>query len=159
MTIQPRPLRCLVVACGNTLRGDDGAGPWLADWARERFGNQTGVRAIARQQWTPELAEDVARAHAVLFIDCSLDSAPGAVSLSAVEPNPEMPAVGTHHLSAPELLALARELYGALPRQALLLTVGAGSVELGEDFSDTVKAALPDACRRIEETILRLIRN
>jgi hydrogenase maturation protease len=60
-------IRCLVLACGNTLRGDDGIGPWLADWARHRFSDQAGFRAISRQQWTPELAEDIARAESVLF--------------------------------------------------------------------------------------------
>ncbi|HEV2326932.1 MAG TPA: hydrogenase maturation protease [Terracidiphilus sp.] len=150
-------LRCLILACGNTLRGDDGAGPWLAAWTKKRFGSEPRIRVISRQQWTPELAKDIARAESVLFIDCSIESAPGAVSLSSVEPNPEMPAVATHHLSAPELLALAREFYASLPHEALMLTIGAGSVELGEEFSETVQAALPQACRRIEETVLRLI--
>jgi hydrogenase maturation protease len=149
--------RCLVLACGNTLRGDDGVGPWLADWAHRRFQNQHGFRIISRQQWTPELAEEIARAEAVLFIDCSLEATPGSISLSPVEPNSQVPRLATHHLSAAELLALARELYSALPRESWLLTIGAGSVALGEDFSAAVKAALPHACRRIEETVQRLL--
>jgi hypothetical protein len=39
----------------------------------------------------------------------------------------------------------------------LLLTIGAGSTELGEVFSDPVSAALPGACTLIEETVLRLL--
>ena len=155
--VESVPYRCLVLACGNTLRGDDGVGPWLADWARHRFSDRPGFRVICRQQWTPELAEDIARAGSVLFIDCSLDSAPGSVSLSPIAPNPQSPSLATHHLSAPELLALACGLYDAQPREALLLTIGAGSVEICEDFSDAVKAALPQACSRIEETVRRLL--
>lgn len=151
------PIRCLVLACGNTLRGDDGVGPWLAEWAREHFGHPTGCRVIARQQWTPELAEDIARAESVLFMDCSLDAAPGSVRLSSVEPNPDAPSLATHHLSAPELLALARALYASLPRETLQLTIGAGSVELDDDFSKEVKTALPGACRQIEKIILRFL--
>lgn len=154
---QISPYRCLVLACGNSLRGDDGVGPWLAAWVKERFGNEARMRVASRQQWTPELAEDIARADAVLFIDCSLESAPGSVALLTIKPNPQVPGLATHHLSAPELLALARGLYANLPREALLLTIGAGSVELGEEFSDAVKAALPHACRHIEETVLRLL--
>lgn len=150
-------IRCLVLACGNTLRGDDGAGPWLADWVHHRFPNQPGFRVISRQQWTPDLAEDLARAESVLFIDCSLESSPGSISLSTIAPNPQVPGLATHHLSAPELLALARELYAALPREALLLTIGAGSVQLSEEFSDAVESALPEACSRIEETVRRLL--
>ena len=148
--------RCLILACGNTLRTDDGVGLWLAEWAEQRFSAQPGVRVLADHQWTPELAEDVARAQSVLFIDCSLGSDPGSHHLSPVEPASGGPEHNTHHLGAAELLALGREIYNSLPREALQLTIGAGSTELGEKFSDSVTAALPAACRLIEETVLRL---
>jgi hydrogenase maturation protease len=147
--------RCLILACGNTLRSDDGVGPWLAEWAEKRFASEADVRVLSRQQWTPELAEEIARAESVLFIDCSVDSAPGSVTLIPVEPAAANQGLATHHQGAPELLALARELYNSLPRNALLLTIGAGSTELGEKFGETVTASLPAACRRIEETLLQ----
>ena len=50
------PVRCLLLACGNTLRSDDGVGPWLAAWAEERFRTEARVSILSRQQWTPELA-------------------------------------------------------------------------------------------------------
>ena len=156
LTIQPKA-QCLILACGNTLRGDDGVGIWLADWADRRFRSETQVRVLARQQWTPELAGDIAPAESVLFIDCSVASDPGSLSLAPVAPASDQQGAATHHQGAAELLALARELYNSLPRQALLLTIGAGSTELGEVFSSAVTAALPDACRLIEETVLRLL--
>jgi hydrogenase maturation protease len=155
--MNPTPVRCLVLACGNTLRSDDGVGPWLAEWAEQRFRNEPGVRVLARQQWTPDLAEDVAHAGAVLFLDCSIAATPGELRLAPVEPAQNDAEAGTHHLGAAELLALSRELYATLPRAAMLLTIGAGSTELGERFSDAVAAALPAAQRRIEETVQRLI--
>ena len=155
MTISP--VRCLILACGNTMRGDDGVGLWLAEWAERRFSDQPGVRVIADHQWTPELAEDVARTQSVLFIDCSLDTAPGSVHLASVEPAAAGQGINTHHQNAAELLALARDLYNSVPRNAHLLTIGAGSTELGEAFSAAVKAALPEACQLIEETALRLV--
>jgi hydrogenase maturation protease len=154
--MQPTP-RCLILACGNTLRGDDGVGLWLAEWAEQRFSGQPGVRVIADHQWTPELAEDVARAKSVLFIDCSLGSEAGSLQLTPVEPVSGSPEHNTHHLVAAELLALGRELYSSLPREALQLTIGAGSIEMYESFSPAVTAALPNACRLIEETVLRLL--
>jgi hypothetical protein len=54
-------------------------------------------------------------------------------------------------------MAVARDLYGSLPRAAFMLTVGAGSLELGEEFSSAVKAALPEACRILDETVARLV--
>jgi hydrogenase maturation protease len=149
--------RCLILACGNTLRGDDGVGLWLAEWAEQRFSNQPGVRVIADHQWTPELAEDVARAHSILFIDCSIDSEPGSLQLMPVDPAPGGPEHNTHHLGAAELLSLGRALYNSLPHESLQLTIGAGSTDLGESFSAAVTAALPDACRLIEETVLRFL--
>ena len=66
------PIQVLILACGNTLRSDDGVGPWLANWAEERFGAHPAIRVVSRQQWTPDLAQDVAQAESVLFIDLPL---------------------------------------------------------------------------------------
>jgi len=151
------PIRCLILACGNTLRADDGVGPFLAQWAEERFQAEPGVLVVSRHQWTPELAEDAARADSVLFIDCSIDAAPGSVRLLPVEPASATAELATHHLGAAELLALARQFYNSLPQRALLLTVGAGSLELAEEFSDLVQAALPEARHLLETTVLRLL--
>jgi hydrogenase maturation protease len=148
--------RCLILACGNTLREDDGVGPWLAQWAEERFAADPSVRVISRQQWTPELAEEIASAQSVLFIDCSIDSLPGSLRLHPVEPAPTCQGLGTHHLGAAELLALTRDLSASLPRAAHLMTIGAGSTGLGESFSDPVQVAIPEACRLIEETVSQL---
>ncbi len=151
------PGRCLILACGNTLRSDDGVGPWLANWAYERFACEPGVRVLSRQQWTPELAEDTARAQSVLFIDCSVESPAGSLRLVSVEPSTTGQGLSTHHLGAPELLALSVELYNSMPHDALLLIIGAGSMELGEQFSSSMEAVLPEACHLLEETILRLL--
>jgi len=150
--------RCLILACGNTLRSDDGIGPWLAQWAEDKFGNNPEVRVIARQQWTPDLAEEIAGAEALLFIDCSVASTPGSVAIVGVQPSAPAQGLATHHQGAPELLALARELYNSLPRSAFLLTIGAGSTELGEEFSEPVLDAIPQACSLVERTMLRLLR-
>ena len=98
---------------------------------------------VSRHQWTPELAEDIARAQSVLFVDSSVAAPPGSIQLVPVAPAAGQPALATHHLGAPELLALANELYAALPRAALLLTVGAATTTLGEEFSQPVKTPFP----------------
>jgi hydrogenase maturation protease len=147
--------RCLILACGNTLRSDDGLGPWLAQWAEEKFLSNPEIRVLNRQQWTPDLSEEIACSESVLFIDCSAESAPGEIRLFPVEPSAPKDGLATHHSGAPELLALGLELYNSLPSHALMLTIGAGSTELGERFSEAVTAALPAACKAIEETVLQ----
>ena len=150
-------MTCLILACGNTLRSDDGIGPWLADWAEERFAGNAAVRVLARQQWTPDLAEDIAQSAFVLFIDCSVDSAPGSVNIAEIQPVHQAQGLATHHQGAPELLSMAQELFHAGPRLAKLLTVGAGSTELGETFSEAVLDAVPKACEILESTVLEMI--
>ncbi|MGD0631347.1 MAG: hydrogenase maturation protease [Terracidiphilus sp.] len=151
--------RRLILACGNTLRSDDGIGPWLAQWAEEKFLDDPNIRVITRQQWTPDLAEDISQADSILFIDCSIESAPGSVRLIDVEPSAPTQGLATHHQGAPELLALTRDLYNSHPRAVSLLTIGAGSTELGETFSEPVLDAIPEACRLLEQTILNRLQD
>jgi hydrogenase maturation protease len=150
--------RCLILACGNTLREDDGIGPFLASWAEQRFAAEPAVRVLATHQWTPELAFDIASAETVLFIDCAINAEPGAVAVEPVPAAAEMPRLMTHHLDAPSLLALAHELYNAAPRESLMLTIGAASLELRESFSETVQAAIPAAQRALETAVQQLLR-
>jgi hydrogenase maturation protease len=154
----PHPqIQCLILGCGSTLRGDDGIGPALCAWAEERFAAEPSVRVIARHQFTPELAHDIAGAATLLFIDCSIETAPGQILLREIAPA-ESAEIATHHLGPAELLALARDLYNATPRRAALFTVGAASLELGEELSPQIRAALPDAQELLELTIRQLLR-
>jgi hydrogenase maturation protease len=150
--------RCLVLACGNTLRSDDGVGPKLAEWAAERFQGNDDVRVVARQQWTPDLAREIAGADSVLFVDASVKSEPGRVGFGPVALG-EGANGATHHVDPQELLGLSRSLYGSMAGYAMLLTVGAGSTELGEEFSDPVEAALPRARGVLEKAVLRFLAN
>jgi hydrogenase maturation protease len=155
--MQPQPTPCLILACGNTLREDDGIGPHLAHWATEHWSSDPRIRVISCQQWTPDLAVDIAAAHSVIFLDCSIDAAPGHVDLQPVQPAASQFTLATHHSSAPSLLALARDLYNATPHTALLLTIGAYSLELGDVLSGTVQAALPRATALLRSTVNNLL--
>jgi hydrogenase maturation protease len=149
--------RCLLLACGNTLRGDDGIGPWLANWVEERFAGEPALQVISRHQWTPDLAADLATAKTCLFVDCSQASEPGSIDLVEVEPAHQTQGIGTHQVSAAELLGMALELYGSLPRRSLLLSIGVGSTELTEDFSQPVLDAIPQACAQLEKAIQEML--
>jgi hydrogenase maturation protease len=149
--------RCLILACGNTLRGDDGVGPKLAAWAEERFRQEPEVRVISRQQWTPDLAADIAAADSVLFVDASAKSPPGRVHLIPVSSRVDVSAPASHHLTPNQLLGLTRSLYGSIKSHAMLLSVGVGSAELGESFSAPVEAAIPRARGILEKAVLRFL--
>lgn len=149
--------RCLILACGNSLREDDGIGPFLASWAEEHWRDDPRVRVICDHQWTPEMAQEVAAAETVIFVDASLDQAPGQISLHELSAASLKPGLVTHHLGAAELLGVAHDLYRQQPRSACLMTVGAGSIELGEGFSAAVEKALPEAQRLLEASVQRLL--
>jgi hydrogenase maturation protease len=159
LTFSSKSARCLILACGNTLRSDDGVGPRLAEWAEERFQENDNVRVVARQQWTPDLAGEIAAAESVLFVDSSIESLTGHVGLIPVEPHANINGSTTHHMNANELMKLAQELFGSRSAHSMLLTVGAGSTELGESFTDLVEAALPRARGVLEKAVLRFLEN
>ena len=69
----------LVIGYGNTLRSDDGAGQRVA----EKIGQWElpGVGALAVHQLTPELAENIAQADAVIFVDAVATNSENPVSV------------------------------------------------------------------------------
>ncbi|MGC2616590.1 MAG: hydrogenase maturation protease [Terracidiphilus sp.] len=150
-------IRCLILACGNTMREDDGVGPFLAQWAEEHWRDDARVRVLCDHQWTPDMAEEIAAAQTVIFVDCSLDQAPGQIMLRELSSASLKPGLVTHHLGAAELLCVAHDLYGMQPRRACLLTIGAGSIELGEGLSPAVRDALPDAEELLALTVNQLL--
>lgn len=126
----------LVLAIGNPQREDDGVAWKLAEALHGD--NNLDVRRV--QQLVPELALDVSRAEAVLFIDAKDQGEPGSVRLSPVEPGPDRPGL-THAVSPRALLFYADALFGRAPR-AHLLTVTGESFGHGEGLSARVREAV-----------------
>lgn len=140
--------RWLVIGYGNTLRGDDAAGPLVAECVAAW--QAPGVETLAVPQLTPELAAAIARASAVLFVDSTVDAP--AVSLREVLPDPDNSRL--EHSAVPAtLLALTRKAFGQLP-PAWLLTIPAERFEFGAALSPLatsgVEAALALAAERLQ---------
>jgi hydrogenase maturation protease len=134
----------LVVGVGNTLRGDDGAGPEAARRLAAALEEHGPVRLLLLHQLAPEVALDLAQpdVQAAIFADAAADRAPGevrAVRLSAAGGD----APSSHHVAPTLLLAMAQALYGRCP-PAWLVTVGGATFGHGEEFSPTVAAALDE---------------
>ncbi len=144
----------LIIAYGNSLRRDDGAGlrlgEMIADICRKR---RLGVKHIAAHQLTPELALDVAEdeVSAVIFTDARVVSEDDErhVPDIRVRPLPSEsggPRLG-HHLRPPTVMAYARLLYAKSP-PAWIATVPGVDFNHGEGLSavaETALASLPDA--------------
>ena len=141
--------RRLVIGYGNSLRGDDAAGPILAD--RIAALALPGVTVLARHQLTPELAAELAACAAVVFVDATRRT---AVAVESLVPDTALPGLG-HTGSPAQLLALAQALYGACPR-AWLVTVPAARTGFGTGLSRQaaagVEAALAEVLRLLDAT-------
>lgn len=113
----------LLIAIGNVLRRDDGAAHRVLELLEET----PGVRRLSCHQLTPELAEDMAEAAQVVFIDA--DISPGVARLEPLETREGWNPMGGHSLGPWEVVALAERLYG-FQGKAWVCRVP------GEDFED-----------------------
>lgn len=134
----------LVIGYGNTLRSDDGVGVRVAE-AVEAL-KLPGVRTLTCQQLSPEHAEMIARAHAVVFVDAAVD-APKEVQLRELVAG-DTTQLMAHAADPRTMLALARDVFGHTPK-AWWLTIPA--VELG--FSETLSPAAERGCAEAVEKI------
>jgi hydrogenase maturation protease len=139
----------VVLACGNTLRGDDGVA-WTIGSELERSildGSLpcADVEVIFTQQLLPEHAERISRTDVAIMIDCSAVAVPGAVSTIQLHAADCLPGMFTHHLDPASLLTLTQNLYGCIPSQAVAITVGGQSFDLTEQLTKPVADAVPIA--------------
>ena len=134
----------LLLACGNSLRQDDGVGLRIAEAAEQLF-PASRLRIVAAPQFTPEMAADLAKTDLALFVDASAADEPGAIRVRPVGPC-AAPAE-THGLDPPALLALAEELSGHAPARAFVLTIGAADFRYGEELSGPIRQVIPRAVR------------
>jgi hydrogenase maturation protease len=142
----------VVLACGNTLRGDDGVA-WHIGAALEKRLTYPGIVVIFTQQLLPEHAEQLSGADAAIFLDCSAVNEPGTVSTIVLSSAPRPAHLFTHHLEPESLLRLTQDLYGRAPFSACAVTVGGRSFALDTQVTEVVAGAIPIAV----ETVCRML--
>jgi hydrogenase maturation protease len=144
------PGSILLIAYGNNLRSDDGAGLMLAE-RLEQIWQAAGVpvRYLPVQQLTPELAAEMAHNEisTVIFVDtrdaAGEEEEQPAVQLKAISGGPASPSLG-HQLDPSALLTYTRLLYNKEPAAWLLTTPGV-DFSLGERLSPVASTALAEA--------------
>jgi hydrogenase maturation protease len=136
----------LVIGYGNTLRGDDGVGPRVAEAVAAL--HLPNVRTLACPMLTPELAEPIAQAGCVVFVDAAVD-APRAVQWRPLQPN-ESSQLMAHAADPRTMLALSRDVFGHTPR-AWWLTIPAVMMEFSEDLTPEAQRGVEEAVKKIQE--------
>lgn len=139
------PRRLLVVGFGNTLRRDDAAGPAVAEAIAAL--SLPGVQVVVRHQLTPELAEVISHADAVVFVDASIE-AQGEAELRDTQPGDGFQTL-VHATDPGSLLALSRDLFGRSPR-SWTLTIPAEDFALGDGLSPLAQAGVARAVQEIQ---------
>ena len=134
-------MAALVIALGNTLRGDDGVAHRVADL----LGLRPGVEVRRVQQLTPELAEEIARAATVVFVDA--DAEARAACLEPLSAKAQ-PAPITHTMTPNELIMLAGRLYG-FRGEAYVCRVPAKDFAAGSALTHVAEASARTAAQKI----------
>ena len=138
------PTGALVIGYGNTLRGDDGIGPAVAETVAAL--GLPEVRVIVAHQLTPELAADLAEVRLAVFVDAAVSGAPvKAVRVEAAEAGTAM----THAADPSGLLALCTAVYGRCP-EAWLVTAAGADFDFRDGLSPTGRENAREALGYVE---------
>jgi hydrogenase maturation protease len=144
-------LATLIIGYGNTLRGDDGVGRYLADRITEL--NWPHCQVLSVHQLTPELAAAIALVDQVIFIDAQsvdLDSSP-SLSIESLEPMENQGEFG-HRGNPAELLMLTKLLYDKTVK-AWWVLIPAVNFDYGETLSPMTQLAQLEALARIWQLV------
>ena len=131
-----------LIGVGNSWRGDDAVGLFVAQQIAQRGGEDIAV--IAHEGEPIELIDTLARSEEVWLIDAVASTgAPGTIHRLDASATP-LPAalfgVSTHRFGLPETLELARAL-GRLPANVRVYGVQGYNFDTGATLSPTVRAA------------------
>ena len=135
----------LVIGYGNTLRGDDGVGPRVAEAVGDL--RLPGVRTLICPLLTPELADQISRAAKVIFVDAAVDT-PSEVQWRRLEPNATSQLMA-HAADPRTMLALSRDVFSRVP-EAWWLTIPAVDLGFREEFSPAVQRGFAEAVEKIQ---------
>jgi hydrogenase maturation protease len=149
----------LIIAYGNSLRRDDGAGLILGEMLEDvLLGRGLEVARLAVHQLTPDVALSVAAedVRAVVFVDTRVVG-PGEehleLQLCPLTPGQSSPSLG-HQVGASTIMSYARLLYGKTP-SAWLLTVPGIDFDHGEGLSQPTLEVLSTLPSLLEQLPLR----
>lgn len=144
--------KTLIIGYGSTLRSDDGVGYLIAERLMEFQDGAAlpaDVQVIARQQLTPDLADDLSQADRVIFIDAAAEGEPGEIRQQEVRPTGEAWGAFVHEMSPSVLLDCIKEIYHRTP-EATLITIAGSIFDIGEGLTEKVQSA---ADRVVEQLV------
>lgn len=142
-------MKPLVFTWGNPARGDDGVGPWFADWLR----HQPGLHATLVEDYQLQIEHilDLCDGDLLLFIDATCVPAP-TPCFEQIQPTTDV-AHTSHALTPAELLGYYERVFDTAAPAAFQLTISGSDFELGHGMS----AATEACCRRASGLVAQLL--
>lgn len=139
-------MKVLIIGYGNTLRGDDGLGPFVVEEIAAR--KLPGIRTKVVFQLTPELAEELAQVDMAIFVDAGSGDGVHVDSVGDSEVIEEF----THAPNVQTILGLARTVFGHAPRTWVVSIAGS-------DFSFRVGLSPQgqENARRAVQSVVELV--
>jgi len=145
----------LVIAAGNRDRGDDGAGPAVADLLRA---TPLEAELIEPRVLPPDLHASWSAEREVIVVDAVRSgAAPGTVHRLDARAAPlptELANLSSHGLGLAHAVELARAL-DALPARLIVYGIEAGPCELGAPLTSPVRAAVAQVADAIRGELER----
>ena len=141
----------LVIGYGSTLRGDDAAGPAVAqrvaDW------DLPGVTTLAPIQLTPDLASDIAVHDLVVFVDAApADNCPHVQASRLVSGAGTLLGAIGHAGDPTSLLDLADSMYGRRP-ETWQIAIPAYDMSVGEHVSEQTGRHIESALTTVRHLV------
>ena len=147
----------LVLGLGNPLRGDDGVGPVVIGWLRER-GLPSGVTVVDEGIASPELVLTLESYRRAIIVDAAdMGCAPGEwvrFTPDRVQLKGNNSALSLHTAGLADVLALGAAL-GQLPDEVIIFGVQPAQLEWSPGLSAGVQAAVPVVGRAVLQEIGR----
>ncbi len=128
----------VVITVGNPSRGDDGAGPMVANLLRQAITGETSlsVPIIECFQLVPELIDDINLFARCFIVDASRQQR--NISLSPVV-LPAQPGTFSHQLSPQQLLWLLKQIYPQSGVDLFALEIPASQFDLGTPLTGSTQ--------------------
>jgi hydrogenase maturation protease len=148
----------LVLGFGNVLLSDDGAGVQLVERLRSQVGADLG-NFIDAGTLSFSLLPYIEAAASMLIIDAAeINAVPGTLALFEGSKMDQFLTStrrrSVHEVGLIDLLDMAR-VRGCLPSRRALLCLQPGRIDWGEQLSDPVAAAFPEATRQAVDLLQR----
>jgi hydrogenase maturation protease len=157
-------MRIVLIGIGQTLRGDDGAGPASVQWWEKKYYRNApdpSIRILYAETPGLSLLEFLEGFDAAVFVDSiQTGRPPGSISIFNPVPSPEkMVSSGktAHGIGLLETLAIANRTGHPLPSRLILVGIEAARFDIGEDLDPVVRSALPQAAKAIQDCIAKLL--